>query len=379
MTDRDSDIDDGGLDEQTNALLAHVRALAIQSDSESDNDSDADLGGMGEFTAALGSLVREGHIPRSTEVKILSDFSTHAIERIPFGTLIPANVPPSPDRPRLSFEDILENLKNGKYKNIMLCVGAGISTAAGIPDFRTPGTGLYDNLAKYNLSKAEDVFCIDYFSSNPAPFYNLARELRPGKFKSTMTHHLIALLAEKGILLRCYTQNIDGLERQAGVESKYLVEAHGTFSTASCPFCSTSVDIDKMNKALDDEIPLKCSKPMFDDSPDLCNQYVKPDIVFFGEGLSKRFFNSQILDVEKADLCITMGTSLSVPPFCYLPEAVKDDCDNLLVNRDRVGPWEETKPNFNAFYQGSSDDAAVKIAEAIGLEDELKRRHQADV
>jgi len=62
-----------------------------------------------------------------------------------------------------------------------------------------------------------------------------------------------------------------------------------------------------------------------------------------------------------------------------LPEAVKDDCDNLLVNRDRVGPWEETKPNFNAFYQGSSDDAAVKIAEAIGLEDELKRRHQADV
>merc|ERR1712141_483007 len=138
MTDRESDIDDGGLDEQTNALLAHVRALALQSDSESDNDSEADLGGMGEFTAALGSLVREGHVPRSTEVKILSDFSTHTIERIPFGTLIPANVPPSPDRPRLSFEDILENLKNGKYKNIMLCVGAGISTAAGIPGNRLP-------------------------------------------------------------------------------------------------------------------------------------------------------------------------------------------------------------------------------------------------
>merc|ERR1712130_656763 len=174
MTDRESD--DGGLDGQTNALLAHVRALALQFDSDSDNDSDADLGGMGQFTAALGSLVREGHVPRSTEVTILSDFSTHTIERIP------DHDPSLPDRPRLSFENILENLKNGKYKNIMLCVGAGISTAAGIPDFRTPGTGLYDNLAKYNLS----------------------RELRPGKFKPTMTHHLIALLAEKGILL-CYT------------------------------------------------------------------------------------------------------------------------------------------------------------------------------
>lgn len=370
MTDRESDIDDGGLDEQTNALLAHVRALALQSDSDSDNDSDADLGGMGEFTAALGSLVREGHVPRSTEVTILSDFSTHTIERIP------DHDPSSPDRPRLSFENILENLKNGKYKNIMLCVGAGISTAAGIPDFRTPGTGLYDNLSKYNLSQAEDVFCIDYFSTNPAPFYNLARELRPGKFKPTMTHHLFALLAEKGILLRCYTQNIDGLERQAGVESKYLVEAHGTFSTASCPFCATSVDIDTMNKALEDEIPLKCSKQMSDDS--VCNRFVKPDIVFFGEGLPKRFLNSKIVDVEKADLCITMGTSLSVPPFCFLPEEVNAGCDNLLVNRDRVGPWGESRPDFNAFYQGSSDHAAVKIAEAIGLGDELKRRHQTD-
>jgi hypothetical protein len=65
---------------------------------------------------------------------------------------------------------------------ILVMTGAGISTAAGIPDFRSPGTGLYDNLQKYNLPDPQAVFQIDYLKENPKPFFLLAKELYPGNF-----------------------------------------------------------------------------------------------------------------------------------------------------------------------------------------------------
>jgi len=371
----------------TDQLIEDIRSLAVN-----DDDLD-DFRGLPELEAAFGSLVREGNIQRSNQVTLISDFSRQTI-------ITPAQMPKGdndhPDPPNhssdpLTFDKILEKLRDGKYKRIMFCVGAGISTAAGIPDFRTPGSGLYDNLAEYNLSQAEDVFDISYFSRNPIPFYTLAKELRPGQFNPTITHHMIALVAEAGMLLRCYTQNIDGLERLAGLDEEKLVEAHGTFSTASCPACKVTVDIDLLNQAIDDGLPLECTKCFFRSS----GAFIKPDIVFFGENLPEKYSITKIDDVTNTDLCITMGTSLSVPPFAFLPEEVSQNskCDQLLVNRDRVGPWceEEEMPrnimaalygssgwskDRAAFYQGNTDDAALKIAEALGLGEKLKKRIQ---
>ena len=80
--------------------------------------------------------------------------------------------------------------------------------------FRTPGTGLYDNIQKYNLPYAEAIFDIDYFSHDPKPFYCLAQELYPsGVYRPNISHYFVRLLHEKGLLHRMYTQNIDGLER----------------------------------------------------------------------------------------------------------------------------------------------------------------------
>lgn len=137
--------------------------------------------------------------------------------------------------------------------------GAGISTSAGIPDFRTPGSGLYDNLQKYNLPDPQAIFEIGFFRKNPEPFFQLAKvsykttsprriipsrflilslkELYPGNFQPTPSHYFIKLLEEKGLLLRHYTQNIDTLERVAGISGDKLIEAHGTFHTAHCIKC----------------------------------------------------------------------------------------------------------------------------------------------
>lgn len=80
------------------------------------------------------------------------------------------------------------------------------SLSPGIPDFRSPGTGLYNNLEKYNLPFPEAIFDIEFFKSNPKPFFVLAKDLYPGAFNPTPSHWFIRLLHEKGLLLRHYTQ-----------------------------------------------------------------------------------------------------------------------------------------------------------------------------
>lgn len=72
-------------------------------------------------------------------------------------------------------------------------------SAAGIPDFRSPETGLYHNLQKYNLPEPQAIFEINFFRQNPKPFFMLAKELYPGSFKPTISHYFIRLLHEKGM------------------------------------------------------------------------------------------------------------------------------------------------------------------------------------
>ena len=79
--------------------------------------------------------------------------------------------------------------------------------------YRTPGTGLYDNLQQYNIPEPSAIFDITYFFHNPKPFFTLAKELYPGSYSPNAVHYFVRLLQEKGLLLRNYTQNIDGLER----------------------------------------------------------------------------------------------------------------------------------------------------------------------
>lgn len=102
---------------------------------------------------------------------------------------------------------------------------------------RTPGTGLYDNLRQYDLSSATDIFDITFFSRNPKPFFTLAKELYPGKYQPNIVHQFIHLLEQKGVLLRNYTQNIDGLERcmlvWPGVSRVYSFGKILTFLTSS--------------------------------------------------------------------------------------------------------------------------------------------------
>ena len=90
--------------------------------------------------------------------------------------------------------DLISGLSEGNFKNVVILCGAGISTNAGIPDFRSPSAGLYFKLRKYNLPYPEAVFEGSYFRQNPLPFYSLVRELFPSTLTPTTTHKLFSLL-----------------------------------------------------------------------------------------------------------------------------------------------------------------------------------------
>ncbi|KAG7276848.1 hypothetical protein CRUP_007985 [Coryphaenoides rupestris] len=261
-----------------------------------------------------------------------------------------------------TLEDIAKSIQEKNYKRIVVMAGAGISTPSGIPDFRSPGSGLYDNLQQYDLPYAEAIFEIDYFHHNPRPFFALAKELYPGNYQPNLTHYFVRLLHDKGQLLRMYTQNIDGLERLAGIPPERLVEAHGTFATATCTVCRRTYEgEDLRGDVMKATIP-KCPT---------CTGVVKPDIVFFGEELPHHFFK-YIQDFPLADLLIIMGTSLEVEPFASLAAAVRSSVPRLLINRDLVGPFAWATPRPSDVAQlGDVVSGVGTLAHAIGWTQEL--------
>uniref|UniRef100_A0A8B9JFA4 NAD-dependent protein deacetylase n=1 Tax=Astyanax mexicanus TaxID=7994 RepID=A0A8B9JFA4_ASTMX len=289
----------------------------------------------------------------------------------------------------LSLEGVARYIQSGKCKNIICMVGAGISTSAGIPDFRSPGTGLYANLQKYNLPYPEAIFQIDYFKKHPEPFFALARELYPGQFKPTVCHYFIRMLKDKGLLRRCYSQNIDTLERVAGLEGEDLIEAHGTFHTSHCVslFCRKEYTMDWMKGKFRFESPTDSKFSSF-------FLWLLSDIVFFGENLPARFFTTMKKDFPHCDLLIIMGTSLQVQPFASLVSRVPNSCPRLLINMEKTGQvpfgmgllgfgggmdFDSDKAYRDVAHLSTCDDGCLAFAELLGwkgeLEELVKREH----
>jgi NAD-dependent histone deacetylase SIR2 len=276
--------------------------------------------------------------------------------------MVDENTPPNVLASR-TVEAVAEYIKSGQAQRIVVMTGAGISTSAGIPDFRSPDTGLYANLARLNLPYAEAVFDISYFRNNPLPFYTLAQELYPGHYRPTITHSFINLLRKKNLLLKLFTQNIDCLEREAGVPDDLIVEAHGSFARQSCIDCKSEYPDDLMHKAIREKTVPHC---LHED----CKGLVKPEIVFFGEQLPATFFANRSLPAQ-ADLCIVMGTSLSVHPFASLPSLCSDTAPRVLINSERVGDLGHRADDV--LMLEDCDSGVRKLAAACGWLEELEQ------
>ncbi|XP_059728673.1 NAD-dependent protein deacetylase sirtuin-2 isoform X3 [Haemorhous mexicanus] len=242
----------------------------------------------------------------------------------------------------LSLAGVSRFLKSERCKNIVCMVGAGISTSAGIPDFRSPGTGLYSNLQSYNLPYPEAIFEIGFFKSG----WSLETLKRPPH--SSPAHGvplLHAAAAGQGALAA-------------------LLHPERIFSSL---------------------VP-KCEK---------CQGLVKPDIVFFGENLPSRFFALLESDFEKVDLLLIMGTSLQVQPFASLISRVPTNTPRLLINKEKTGQsdplmslmgfggmdFDSDKAYRDVAWLGDCDSGCLALAELLGWKEELeelvRREHAA--
>lgn len=160
-----------------------------------------------------------------------------------------------------------------------------------------------------------------------------------------------------------FTQNIDCLERRAGVPDDKIVEAHGSFASQRCVECKTEYPDDKMKEhVFSGKVP-RCEEPN-------CGHLVKPDIVFFGEALPKTFGDNSY-QTAMADLVLIIGTSLSVYPFASLPEMAKPGAPRVLFNMERVGQI-GSRPD-DVVELGASDAGIRKLAGELGWLDELEK------
>lgn len=226
------------------------------------------------------------------------------------------------------YPEFIYKLKNHKFKKIVFLVGAGISTSAGIPDFRSED-GIFNQIKeKYNLDSPKLFFDIDYFYRNPESFYDFSKEFYTKKYKPTLFHYFMSFINHKKLLYYLFTQNIDNLESKLNIEKEKIVYAHGSLYEASCPRCGEKVDFSYyLDYVMNNKVKY-CDK---------CGSPVKSNVIFYGESLSEEFFEKSY-DVLNADLIFIAGTSLEVPPFNRLAYGhTNNKSFRIVINKLRVG------------------------------------------
>ena len=258
------------------------------------------------------------------------------------------------------------NLLNGKFKNVLFMVGAGISTTAGIPDFRSQ-TGLFKQLQdKYSLSSPEEFFDILTFRTNPMYFYEFTKYFDLSKTKPTLTHKFMNyLIKQKNNVKYLFTQNIDGLEIKAKIPINKLIFAHGNFLNGHCSKCKKYIDIKLINKGVEELKVVYCDK---------CNAPCKPNIVFYGEDLPQRFYE-KLKDLKDVDCCIIMGTSLKVYPFASIPQLLNKNAWVICINKEKIGEFNyEFLSSRSLILEGdTTDNFLKKILNDIKWEEDFKK------
>lgn len=187
---------------------------------------------------------------------------------------------------------------------VVALTGAGVSVPSGIPDFRTPGKGLWAKVDPMAVAT------IDAFHSDTKRFWDFYRP----RFhdladkEPNPAHTVLAELERRGRLDAVITQNIDRLHRKAGSED--VIEVHGSIATASCTSCGESYPLEEVESLFDADGVAICRG---------CGGKVKPDVVLFGELLPADAMARAEQLCSSADLLLCIGSSLEVHPVAGLP------------------------------------------------------------
>ncbi|MBS1879697.1 MAG: NAD-dependent protein deacylase [Actinobacteria bacterium] len=221
--------------------------------------------------------------------------------------------------------ELLAELLGGARSAVAL-TGAGVSVPSGIPDFRSPGTGLWEKVDPMEVAH------ISVFERDPERFW---RYYRPrfqtlGDKRPNAAHAALAELERRGLLAAVITQNIDRLHRAAG--SREVVEVHGSIETSSCRECGASFDLERVEALFDGDGVAICAE---------CGGAVKPDVVLFGELLPAAAMARAEELAAAADLMLCVGSSLAVHPVAGLPELTLAGGGRVAIVTQGPTPYDE--------------------------------------
>jgi NAD-dependent deacetylase len=193
----------------------------------------------------------------------------------------------------------------GRSRRVVALTGAGVSVPSGIPDFRTPETGLWAKVDPMEVAH------ISVFEHDPERFWSYYRPRFQalGDKEPNRAHEALAELERRGLIEGVITQNIDRLHRAAGSEN--VIEVHGSIETSSCLECGTSFGLEEVEEIFDERGVAVCAN---------CGGAVKPDVVLFGEMLPVEAIERATELAEGADLMLCVGSSLAVYPVAGLPQ-----------------------------------------------------------
>lgn len=203
--------------------------------------------------------------------------------------------------------------------------GAGVSVPSGIPDFRTPETGLWQNVDPMEVAH------IDVFERDPVRFWSYYRPRfhSLGDKQPNAAHGALAELERRGLLAGVITQNIDRLHRAAGSEN--VIEMHGSIETSACRGCEAVYGLEEVEALFDADGVAKCSA---------CDAPVKPNVVLFGEMLPEAAMRQAQELAAQADLMLCIGSSLVVHPVAGLPEVTKACGGSLAIVTQGPTPYD---------------------------------------
>ena len=220
---------------------------------------------------------------------------------------------------RPKFEKLVKLIEKSNCMTVF--TGAGVSTLSGIPDFRGKH-GVYND--PWQGMEVEEIISMTFFRSEPGIFYKWAKDVwyRLEDYEPNIVHNTLTLLQEKGYLRSIYTQNIDMLHQRAGSKSVY--EVHGSPEFHHCTRCRAKYTYAEIAPlVLRDELPI-CKK---------CGGVIKPDIIFYEESLNEDVLNAAWNEFSRSDLCLVLGSSLTVQPAASLPMlARRNGADIVIVN-----------------------------------------------
>jgi NAD-dependent deacetylase len=242
--------------------------------------------------------------------------------------------------------------------SIVALTGAGISVPSGIPDFRSPGTGLWEKVDPMEVAH------IDAFRSDPGRFWGFYGErfATLGEKLPNGAHEALVALERAGRLDGVITQNVDMLHRKAG--SRELIEVHGSIATCSCPNCGGAVPLDEARLLI-------ASEPDGVPGCETCAGPLKPDVVLFGELLPEAALRRAGELCEGADLLLCIGSSLEVHPVAGLPLLTHRGGGAVAILTQGPTPLDELA---DVRLRGDVVEELGELVRALGIAEGLARK-----